>query len=143
MHYAGALFRFANVSGLGFQARTRHPAGTSGSLRKMGLRGVLKCGQSPEFDQHPVKAPETYSFNRNSMWQRYDAAWFVKRGVTQMNRLLSYAKDESGATAIEYGLIAALISVVIIGVLSTIGTNLTTTFQSIADQLGDAAPAAP
>ena len=35
-----------------------------------------------------------------------------------------FAKDESGATAIEYGLIAALISVVIIGVLSTIGTNL-------------------
>ena len=46
-----------------------------------------------------------------------------------------FAKDESGATAIEYGLIAALISVVIIGVLSTIGTNLTTKFNEIADQL--------
>ena len=41
-----------------------------------------------------------------------------------------FAKDESGATAIEYGLIAALISVVIIGVLSTIGTNLTTKFNA-------------
>jgi pilus assembly protein Flp/PilA len=46
-----------------------------------------------------------------------------------------FAKDESGATAIEYGLIAALISVVIIGVLSTIGTNLQTKFNEIANQL--------
>ena len=46
-----------------------------------------------------------------------------------------FAKDESGATAIEYGLIAALISVVIIGVLSTIGTNLTGKFNEIATQL--------
>jgi pilus assembly protein Flp/PilA len=46
-----------------------------------------------------------------------------------------FAKDESGATAIEYGLIAALISVVIIGVLSTIGTNLSNKFNDIADQL--------
>ncbi len=46
-----------------------------------------------------------------------------------------FAKDEFGATAIEYGLIAALISVVIIGVLSTIGTNLTAKFNQIAIQL--------
>ena len=46
-----------------------------------------------------------------------------------------FAKDESGATAIEYGLIAALISVVIIGVLSTIGTNLSNKFNDIAEQL--------
>ena len=46
-----------------------------------------------------------------------------------------FAKDESGATAIEYGLIAALISVVIIGVLSTIGTRLSAKFQQIADEL--------
>lgn len=46
-----------------------------------------------------------------------------------------FAKDESGATAIEYGLIAALISVVIISVLTTVGTNLETKFQEIATQL--------
>ena len=49
-----------------------------------------------------------------------------------------FAKDESGATAIEYGLIAALISVVIIGVLSSIGTNLNAKFQAISDQLATA-----
>lgn len=51
------------------------------------------------------------------------------------NLVIRFAKDESGATAIEYGLIAALISVVIIGVLSTIGTKLTAKFQDIATNL--------
>ena len=44
-------------------------------------------------------------------------------------------KDESGVTAIEYGLIAALISVVIVGVLTTVGTNLSTVFNTIATKL--------
>lgn len=45
---------------------------------------------------------------------------------------------EEGATAIEYGLIAALVSVVIITVLTVVGTNLTTVFSKIGDALGDA-----
>lgn len=53
-----------------------------------------------------------------------------------MKRLVSsFASNESGATAIEYGLIAALISVVIIGVLATIGTRLSAKFNQIATQL--------
>jgi len=40
-------------------------------------------------------------------------------------------KDESGATAIEYGLLAALIAVVIIGAVATLGRTLDTTFQSV------------
>ena len=47
-----------------------------------------------------------------------------------------FLKDESGATAIEYGLIAALIALVIIGVVSTLGTTLQGKFQSIATSLG-------
>ena len=46
-----------------------------------------------------------------------------------------FVRDESGATAIEYGLIAALISVVIIGALSAIGTNLNTAFMNISGNL--------
>ena len=49
--------------------------------------------------------------------------------MTTITRLI---QDESGATAIEYGLIAALVSVVIIGALGTLGTNLSDTFDSIA-----------
>ena len=51
------------------------------------------------------------------------------------NLVTRFTKDESGATAIEYGLIAALISVVIIGVLSTIGDQLNTKFGEISDKL--------
>lgn len=51
------------------------------------------------------------------------------------NLFTRFAKDESGATAIEYGLIAALISVVIIGVLSTLGGRLNSKFSAISNQL--------
>jgi pilus assembly protein Flp/PilA len=49
-----------------------------------------------------------------------------------MQKLIS---DRSGATAIEYGLIAALISVVIIGAVTLVGTNLSSVFNSIATSL--------
>ena len=53
-----------------------------------------------------------------------------------MSKLISrFVRDESGATAIEYGLIAALIAVVIITVLTTIGTSLNTKFTSVASGL--------
>lgn len=42
-----------------------------------------------------------------------------------------FKSDESGATAIEYGLIAALIAVVIIGVLGAMGTSLTAKFEEV------------
>ena len=42
-----------------------------------------------------------------------------------------FIKDESGATAIEYGLIAALIAVVIVGAVTTIGTNLSAKFNAV------------
>jgi pilus assembly protein Flp/PilA len=54
-----------------------------------------------------------------------DMTNFVKR----------FVKDESGATAIEYGLIAAGISVAIITVVQGIGTNLNTTFTSVKTAL--------
>ena len=53
-----------------------------------------------------------------------------------MKNLVSrFVSDESGVTAIEYGLIAALIAVVIIGAVTTVGKNLSTTFNSVADSL--------
>ncbi|HEY7242724.1 MAG TPA: Flp family type IVb pilin [Xanthobacteraceae bacterium] len=52
-----------------------------------------------------------------------------------MNYLLSFLKDESGATAIEYGLIAAGISVAIIAVVQGLGSKLNTTFTSVSTAL--------
>ena len=52
-----------------------------------------------------------------------------------MKTILSrFVKDESGATAIEYGLIAAGISVAIIAVVQGLGTKLNTTFSSVLDR---------
>jgi len=53
-----------------------------------------------------------------------------------MKNLVSrFVKDESGATAIEYGLIAAGISVAIISVVTGLGGKLNTTFTSVSDAL--------
>jgi pilus assembly protein Flp/PilA len=52
-----------------------------------------------------------------------------------MSTIKRFVRDESGATAIEYGLIAAGISVVIITVVNTIGTSLLTRFEYIRDEL--------
>ncbi|MCZ8087545.1 MAG: Flp family type IVb pilin [Brevundimonas sp.] len=54
-----------------------------------------------------------------------------------MTKFISrFAKNESGATAIEYGLIAGLIAVVIIAALTTIGENLLDQFNAVAENLG-------
>jgi pilus assembly protein Flp/PilA len=52
-----------------------------------------------------------------------------------MSKLFAFLHDERGATAIEYGLIAAGISVAIIAVVNGLGTQLNTTFSSISTQL--------
>ncbi len=52
-----------------------------------------------------------------------------------MRMLQNLLKNESGATAIEYGLIASLISVVIIGAVTTVGTSLVGTFGTVSAAL--------
>lgn len=57
-----------------------------------------------------------------------------------MNKVFArFAKDESGATAIEYGLIAGLISITIIGTVTTLGTDLVTLFGNVSGGLQTAA----
>lgn len=56
-----------------------------------------------------------------------------------MKNLISrFVRDESGATAIEYGLIAALIAVAIIVALTTLGSSLSTTFTGVSTSLDNA-----
>jgi len=52
--------------------------------------------------------------------------------------VVRFLKDQSGATAIEYGLIAAGIAVAIITVVQGLGTKLKATFKSVSDNLGSA-----
>ncbi|MEX2618083.1 MAG: Flp family type IVb pilin [Alphaproteobacteria bacterium] len=58
------------------------------------------------------------------------------------NKFEELLTDESGATAIEYGLIAALVSVAAIGALSAMGTSLEGIFTTVSDQLGSAVDSA-
>ena len=56
-----------------------------------------------------------------------------------MKKFISkFMSDESGATAIEYGLIAALIAVVIIAAVTALGTNISTKFGEVATAIGGA-----
>lgn len=55
-----------------------------------------------------------------------------------INTIKSFLSDESGATAIEYGLIAALVSVAAIAALGSLGNSLGTMFNSVADELSGA-----
>lgn len=52
-----------------------------------------------------------------------------------MNLIAKFAKDESGATAIEYGLIAALIAVAIIGAATFLGGSLSNMFNKVGTKL--------
>jgi pilus assembly protein Flp/PilA len=52
-----------------------------------------------------------------------------------MAKFLKIFKNEKGATAIEYGLIAALIAVAAIGAMTSIGESLSTTFNNVSDAL--------
>ena len=52
-----------------------------------------------------------------------------------MRNFIRLIKNEEGATAIEYGLIASLIAVVIIGALTALGSSLTTTFTKVSASL--------
>ena len=58
-----------------------------------------------------------------------------KQGEREMKRLMRFFKDEEGVTAIEYGLIAALIALVIIVAVALVGTSLSTTFKNVGDHL--------
>ncbi len=56
-----------------------------------------------------------------------------------LTKLMLFLKDDSGATAIEYGLIAALVAVAAIGALSAMGDSLVTIFETVASELTVAA----
>ncbi len=53
-----------------------------------------------------------------------------------MKTIIAFFKDESGATAIEYGLIAALISVAAIAAMTFLGATLSNTFSTVATNMG-------
>ncbi|MCL4502914.1 MAG: Flp family type IVb pilin [Deltaproteobacteria bacterium] len=55
-----------------------------------------------------------------------------------MNALRNFVKDESGASAVEYGLLVALIAVVIMGAVTTLGTTIKGMFTNVTNQINSA-----
>lgn len=58
-----------------------------------------------------------------------------------MNHILNFIREDEGATALEYGLIAALIAGVIIAAVTALGTSVSNTFSTISTQMDSAVPA--
>jgi pilus assembly protein Flp/PilA len=58
-----------------------------------------------------------------------------KRGLSMKSLFARFVRDTSGATAIEYGLIVALIAVVIIGAVTTLGSNLNTSLSTAGNAI--------
>ena len=56
-----------------------------------------------------------------------------------LGKMIAFVRDEDGATAIEYGLIAALVSVAAIGALTAMGNSLSTMFNTVSSSLSSAA----
>ncbi len=56
-----------------------------------------------------------------------------------IGKMIAFVRDEDGATAIEYGLIAALVSVAAIGALTALGNSLSTMFNTVSSSLSNAA----
>jgi len=69
------------------------------------------------------------------LWISSDRPRVDQWSYPMKNLFVRFVKDNSGATAIEYGLIAAGISVAIIAVVNGLGTTLNAKFKSISDQL--------
>ncbi len=57
-----------------------------------------------------------------------------------LKKLIRFIRDKSGATAIEYGLIAALIGVAIIGGATLLGQNINTLFEGVGTELSNSTP---
>jgi pilus assembly protein Flp/PilA len=68
-------------------------------------------------------------------FMRWDMA-FESTGRPEMVKFLKLIKNSKGATAIEYGLIAALIAVAAIAAMQSVGNKLKTTFNNVSNNLG-------
>ena len=71
------------------------------------------------------------------MLHRYDHN--LNGATVMIAKMIAFIGDEDGATAIEYGLIAALVSVAAIGALSALGDSLNTIFNMVSSELTSAA----
>jgi pilus assembly protein Flp/PilA len=108
------------------------------AARPLPLASAGKNAIADNFTEFHKLISGRFSYNSRHQQRGHGkvAAQAGKQRRTDMTKLLAkFATDESGATAIEYGLIAAGISVAIITVVSGLGSKLNTTFTSVQTAL--------
>jgi pilus assembly protein Flp/PilA len=94
------------------------------------LRGACKIAQG-----HSVMTETQQGFK--DMFDRINKKLIEIATIRQL-RKSKLANDKQAVTALEYGLIAALIAVVIVGSITSLGISLNTTFSSVASSIGKA-----
>jgi pilus assembly protein Flp/PilA len=105
-------------------------------IRKIYPRIWLKLSSTAVFFPDSFgRARPPYFYGWNAIFMRSLPSCRHRQGVCRMSKLIALLKNEHGATAIEYGLIAAGISIAIIAVVNGLGTQLNTTFNSVSTQL--------
>jgi pilus assembly protein Flp/PilA len=92
------------------------------------LKSVVACFQ------FSYKCPQSKNSILKAHWYAFNGGSVIE-GAKAMSKFVAFLKNESGATAIEYGLIAAGISVAIIAVVNGLGTQLSTTFGKVTDAM--------
>ena len=97
----------------------RRGAADGGELRQTAGAAAKAAGVGPSF--------------RGASLRTFRALWLTLLGMVK--KLSAFLKDQTAATAIEYALIAAGISIVIVAAVNGIGTKLNTTFSSVSTQL--------
>jgi len=83
------------------------------------------------YSHHSLSASGNEAFIHRSDY----AIDFLKEGSRMRAFLVAVLRNKGGATAIEYGLIVALIAVAAVNVMGTVGKNLSTTFNTVATKL--------
>jgi pilus assembly protein Flp/PilA len=114
---------------MGREFRAGSPADAGASINDSRSPGIVLF-EGPA--RHWTPTPEPKSRNRSDRRLKRRSP---ERSYPMTKFMSRFAKDESGATAIEYGLIVALIAVVIITAVTTLGTKLNTAFTTINSKL--------
>jgi pilus assembly protein Flp/PilA len=118
---------------------TIDPAGVSGHcyryLRVRELPWVFAAATADAKVPAPASLGVFSSLLFLKTCRRYCARQPSLKEISMFRNIVNLLKDEAGATAIEYGLIAALIAVAAVTVMGTVGTNLSSTFSTIATKL--------
>jgi len=88
---------------------------------------AVRIGELSKFEPNPSIVVSNLGAKVSTSWIPEEELW--------MKTLARFITNESGATAIEYGLIAALIAVVIITAVTAVGTSLSTTFTTVSGKI--------